>query len=164
MEVVELQIFQFEELDDDAKEKARDWYRQDIDFAWQKESEESINAFCDHFGIQLIKWSVAPYSSPDYHADYFNSHFRGMKLKDFERDHMPTGYCLDCDLWMTFYDEFKLTGSAKTAFDKALWAGFIAWRNDMEAQLKDDYIDDHIQINEWSFTEDGKFYPLWRKS
>jgi hypothetical protein len=164
MEVVELQIFQFHELDEQAKNKAREWYRYDMDYHWGDESLQSIQAFCDHFGIRLITWSVAPYSSPDYHADYFNSHFRGMKLKDFERDHMPTGYCLDCDLWMTFYDEFKRTGSAKTAFDKALWAGFIAWRNDMEAQLKDDYIDDHIQINEWSFTEDGKFYPFWRKS
>ena len=30
MEVVELQIFQFKELDEQAKEKARDWYRQDM--------------------------------------------------------------------------------------------------------------------------------------
>jgi hypothetical protein len=163
MEIVELQIFEFNELSDEAKEKAREWYRHDMDYHWGDESQDSIKAFCNHFGVKLINWSVAPYSSPDYHAEYFNSHFRGMKLKDFERDHMPTGYCLDCDLWMTFYDEFKRTGSAKTAFDKALWAGFIAWRNDMEAQLEDDYIDDHIQINEWTFTAEGKFYPLWKK-
>jgi hypothetical protein len=158
MQVVELKIFEFNELSDDAKEKAREWYRHDMDYHWGDESLQSIQAFCDHFRIQLITWSVAPYCTPDYHADYFNSHFRGMKLKDFERDHMPTGYCLDCDLWMTFYDEFKRTGSAKIAFDKALWAGFIAWRNDMEAQLKPDYIDEHIQINQWTFTKDGKYY------
>lgn len=160
MQVVELQIYQFHELDDQAKDKARDWYRTDMDFHWSDESLESIQAFCDHFGIRLITWNVAPYCTPNYHADYFNSHFRGKKLSDFDREHMPTGYTLDCDLWMTFYDEFKRTGSAKTAFDKALWVGFIAWRNDMEAQLANDYIDEHIQINEWTFTKEGRFYPL----
>jgi hypothetical protein len=160
MQVVELQIFQFHELSDEAKDKAREWYRTDMDYHWGDESLESIQAFCNHFGIHHIRWSVAPYCTPDYHVDYFNSHFRGMKLTDFNRDHMPTGFCLDCDLWITFYDEFKRTGSAKTAFDKALWAGFIAWRNDMEAQLANDYIDEHIQINEWTFTKEGKFYPV----
>jgi hypothetical protein len=71
---------------------------------------------------------------------------------------MPTGYCLDCDLWMTFYDEFKATSSAKKAFDKALWAGFIGWRNDMESQLEDDYIDEHMMMNEYEFTEDGDIH------
>ena len=71
---------------------------------------------------------------------------------------MPTGYYLDCDLWMTFYDEFKRTSSAKKAFDKALWAGFIAFRNDLEAQLSDEYIDEHLTINEYQYTETGKLF------
>jgi hypothetical protein len=150
-----INVYSFDELSDEAKDKARSKYRENCDFHWSDECKDSINAFCDHFGIRLTAWSVSPYSSPDYSAEYFNSHFRGLKLKDFKRDHMPTGYCLDCDLWMTFYDEFKATGCAKKAFDKALWAGFIGWRNEMESQLEDDYIDEHLMINEYEFTEDG---------
>ena len=151
-------ILKFDELSDSAKEKARDWYRSNSDFHWVDESKESITAFCDHFGISLKSWDVQPYSSPNYSAEYFNSHFRGMKLKDFDRDYMPTGYYLDCSLWMTFFDEFKATGCAKKAFDKALWEGFIDWRKEMESQLEDDYIDEHLVINEYEFTEDGKVY------
>lgn len=153
-----INIYSFDELSDDAKDKAREKYRANCDFSWSKESKESINAFCDHFGVRLTQWNVGPYSTPDYTAEHFNSHFRGLKIKDFKRDHMPTGYCLDCDLWMTFYDEFKATGSAKKAFDKALWAGFIGWRNDMESQLSDEYIDEYMMMNEYEFTENGEMH------
>jgi hypothetical protein len=151
-----IEVFQFDELSDDAKEKARYWSRSNVDFFWCEEGIDSIKTFCNHFGVRLTTWNVAPYANPDYSAEYFNSHFRGMKLKDFKRDYMPTGYCLDYDLWMTFYDQFKATGSAKKAFDDALWKGFIGLRNDMEFQLSDEYIDEHLIINEYEFTEDGK--------
>jgi hypothetical protein len=153
-----IEIYSFDELSDKAKEKAREWYRSNCEFHWLDESKESINAFCDHFGIRLTNWNVSPYCTPDYSAEYFNSHFRGLKLKDFSRDHMPTGYFLDCTLWMTFFDQFKATGCAKNAFDSALWAGFIAWRDDMESQLSDDYIDEHMQINEYEFTKNGEIH------
>lgn len=153
-----IEIFKFDELSDVAKAKARDLYRMGCDIHWSDESKDSIDAFCGHFGIRLTTWNVSPYSTPDYSAEYFNSHFRGLKLKDFNRDYMPTGYCLDCTLWMTFYDQFKATGCAKKAFDAALWAGFIAWRDDMESQLEDDYIDEHMLANEYEFTENGNFH------
>ena len=153
-----IEVYKFDELSDDAKEKARDWWRFREDFFGCEDGLDSIKTFCNHFGVRLKTWNVAPYANPDYSAEYFNSHFRGMKLKDFKRDHMPTGYCLDCDLWITFYDQFKTTGSAKKAFDDALWKGFIALRNDMESQLSDEYIDEHLIINEYEFTEDGKLF------
>jgi hypothetical protein len=53
MEVVELQIFQFNELDEQAKEKARDWYRQDIEYPWFDEAKDSLKAFCDHFRVTV---------------------------------------------------------------------------------------------------------------
>jgi len=158
MQVVELQIFQFHELDEQAKQKAREWYRQDMDFNWNDESQDSINAFCDHFRVKLINWSIAPYCSPDYHADYFNSHFRGMKLKDFNRDHMPTGYCLDADLWESFYDEFKKTGDAKHAFEQALEAALCAVQRDIEYHYSDEAVDESLRINEYEFNSNGSIF------
>ena len=149
-------IYSFDELSDDAKDNARNNHRLDCDFFWSDENLDSIKTFCEHFGVKLVSWSVGPYSSPDYQAEFCNQNFRGLKLKDFQRDHTPTGYCLDCDLWMTFYDGFKATGCAKKAFDKALWAGFIGWRNDMEFQLSDEYIDEHMMMNGYEFTEHGE--------
>ena len=150
-----IEIFKFNELTDQAKERARDWWRTDLEFSWNAESINSIRAFCDEFGVNLKDWSVGPYSSIDYTTDAKNEHFRGRKLREFKRDTMPTGYCLDCSLWQTFCDEFKRTGDAKAAFDSALWEGFKAWRADMESQLEDDYIDEMLEINEYKFTADG---------
>lgn len=71
---------------------------------------------------------------------------------------MPTGYCLDCALWETFFDEFKRAESAKSAFESAIYAGFAGWRDDMENQLEDEYIDDFLIANEFEFDEDGGRY------
>lgn len=158
METVQIDIFAFDELSEDAKEKAREWWRSGMDFAWSEESRASVEAFCDHFGVRLIDWSVQPYGQVDYSTDAENRHFRGVRLSQIDRDAMPTGYCLDATLWITFYDHFKKTGDAKGAFDAALWEAFKAWRDDMEWQLSDECVDETICANEYRFTESGKFW------
>ncbi len=158
MRVIEKTIFTFDELSDSAKEKAREWGREIVgsDMNWSDESKSSIKAFCDHFGVTLTDWSIGAYSPIQYSTDAENHHFRGHKLRDFNRGHMPTGYCLDCSLWQEFYDEFKRTGNAKESFDTAIYAGFKAWRDDLEDQLKDEQIDDFIIANVYEFDENGK--------
>jgi hypothetical protein len=153
-----INIYKFDELPTDAaKERARERGRQWVgdDPSWNTESRQSIEAFCDHFGVKLTDWSIGAHCSIDYSTNAENSHFRGVKLSQFDRQCMPTGFYLDCELWMTFYDEFKRTGDAKGAFDAALYAGFKAWRADLESQLEDEYIDDFLSINQYEFDECG---------
>lgn len=151
------EVFQFSELSDRAKEKARDWWREVSvgDYAWSDESRDSIEKFCAEFGVKLLDYSVCLWETPDYKTNADNSHFRGRKLSQFKRDATPTGYCLDCALYQTFYDEFKRTGDAKHAFEKALYAGFIDWRSDMESQTEDEYIDDCLIANAYEFDIKG---------
>jgi hypothetical protein len=159
METVQIDIFTFDELSESAKEKARDWWRADCDpLAWGDESRQSIEAFCDHFGVKLKNWEVSPYACPHYSTDAENRHFRGVTLSQIDRDAMPTGYCLDSTLWGTFHDHFKKTGNAKGAFDAALWEAFKSWRDDMEWQLSDECVDELLEINEYRFDESGKFW------
>lgn len=158
METIEVKIYSFGELSENAKEKAREWMREGFDGHWNDESLGSIQAFVDHFGASLRSWSIGPFCPIDYNVKFSNENFRGLKLKAFKRDNMPTGYCLDADLWQTFYDRFKATGDAKLAFDEAIYEGFKAWRDDLENQLTDEYIDEHIEANEYRFTENGKFW------
>jgi hypothetical protein len=149
-------VYLFHELPtEEAKARARDWWTQGIELSWSDESLHSIQTFCSRFGVKLTDWSVGPFSAPTYRTNADNSHFRGQKLRNFSRDNMPTGYCLDCDLWMTFYDQFKATGDAKGAFEEALWAGFKAWRDDMEWQMSDECVDELLTINEYEFDETG---------
>lgn len=159
METVQIDIFTFDELSESAKEKAREWWRSDCDpLAWSDESRGSIEAFCDHFGVKLKEWEVCPYSSPIYSTDAENRHFRGLRLSQVDRDAMPTGYCLDATLRVTFYDHFKKTGDAKGAFDAALWEAFKEWRDDIEWQLSDECVDELLMVNGYRFEESGKFW------
>jgi hypothetical protein len=151
-----INIYQIDELSNDAKEKARDWYRQNIEYHWSDESKESIEAFCSHFGVTLKDWEIGAFCPFYFSTDAENTHFRGLKLSSFDREHMPTGYYLDCDLWMTFFDVFKATGDAKGAFNDALSQGFKAWRDDLESQHEDEYIDDFLLANGIEFLESGE--------
>ena len=157
MRIKQTEVFQFGELSDRAKDRARNWWREVSagDCSWGAESLDSIKKFCEEFGVKLKYYSVNPYSCPEYETNAENSNFRGRKLREFSRDAMPTGYYLDCDLYQTFFDEFKRAGDAKRAFDKALWAGFIAWRNDMASENEDEYIDDCLIANEYEFDSEG---------
>lgn len=156
MRTIEKTIYQFDELSDGAKEKARQWYREGDDGCWNDEYKSSINAFIDHFGASLVDWNIGPGSPLDYRVEFDNSNFRGMKLRDFDPDHMPTGFCADCDLWGTFHAEFKRTGNATHAFGQAVYAGFKAWRDDWEYQLSDEAVDESIRANEYEFYENGE--------
>ena len=146
-ETVTYNLYTFEELSDKAKEKARDWWREGSDYGWHDESRASIKTFCEHFGVKLTDWSIGAYCPYHYKTDATNENFRGLKLKDFDRDHMPTGYCLDYALWATFYDTFKKTGDAKAAFFEGLDKGFEDWRSDIEYQLSDEAAEENIQAN-----------------
>jgi hypothetical protein len=158
MKTVELTIYKFEELNDKAKDRAREWYRNGHDFFWCDESIDSIKTFCNHFGVRLTNWSIGAHSPYSYDVDCPPSIFRGLKLKDVDRNAMPTGYCLDCALWFTFYDTFKATGCASKAFEAAIDQAFKDWRADMESQLEDEYIDEHLTANDYDFTEDGTIF------
>jgi hypothetical protein len=156
MRTATVEIYAFDELSDDAKARARNWWRAGFEYSWHDESLASVKAFCAHFGVRLTKWEIGAYSPYSYSTDADNSHFRGRKLRDFDREHNPTGFCLDYDLWSTFYDQFEKTGDAKHAFDMALDAGFCAWRDDIEYQLSDAGIDDSLEANAYEFYADGR--------
>jgi hypothetical protein len=157
MQVVEIQIFHFNELEERAKEKAREWYRVSCDYPWYDEAMDSLRAFCDHFGVKVRDYSIGD-DRGFVTTDAEQRHFRGVKLSEQVRDFMPTGLWLDCELFMHFYDEFKNTGDAKAAFEDALYNFTRAVRNDVDSYYSDETIEESMEINEWTFTADGKFY------
>ena len=156
MRTIQIDLYQFEDLSDDAKERAREWFRECIDFYFSDEYLGSIHTFCAHFGASLKEWSIGPWCPLEYIVESDNACFRGKKLKDFNPEYMPTGFCVDCDLWGTFYRVFKRPGNAKGAFGEAIEAGFKAWRDDWESQYDDGQVDDNIIANGFEFTENGE--------
>lgn len=158
MAIVFQTTYKFGELSDSAKERAcSDWRTAGaFEYAWDTESLQSIRAFCNAFGVKLKNYSADTWGACYAHTDATNANFRGLKLRDVDRDNMPTGYCLDCDLWMTFYDEFKRTGSALKAFEEALDVAIRSWRDDREQQESDEYVAEFLTINEFEFMENGE--------
>lgn len=150
-----INIYSFDDLDEYAKEKARDWFRSVSDYPWHDDCRASIETFCKYFGVKLTDWSVDAWTY-NFRTDAENNNFRGHKLREFTRDHMPTGYCLDYPLWSTFYDSFKRTGDAKEAFDDALRAGFKDWCSDIEYYYSDEAINETLESDGYEFYEDGK--------
>jgi hypothetical protein len=155
MRTIEVTLYQYDELSEPAQQKARDWYREIYSFDGSDEIE-SVRTFCNKFGVNLLDFEIGAYNPFHYKTDAENTHFRGLKLSQFTADEMPTGYWLDCELWGAFYREFKKTGDARGAFDAALWAGFKAWRDDLEYQLSDESIAETLTLNQYEFTADGR--------
>ena len=157
MRTISFNAYKFDELSDEAKENARDWWSGiGEEYFWWNEAVQSLEAFCDHFNVTIKDYSVDTWGHSYVDTDASNQNFRGLKLKVVDREQMPTGYCADCDLWYTFHDEFKRTGDALHAFNEAIDAWLKAVRSDMEYQQSDEFIDDHLTANEYEFTEDGK--------
>lgn len=158
METIEIQVYTFNELDDTAKEKARDWYRDGLEYPWFSEAIDSIRAFCNHFNVGLLNWQLGSYGNDYIKTSATNANFRGVKLADIDREQMPTGYSLDCDLWHEFHDQFKRTGDAKYAFEQALEAAMSAIRRDIDYQYTDEAIDEILIFNEYRFLKSGEVW------
>lgn len=158
MHKVEIEVFSFDELEDGSKEVARGDFRANWSYPWFDDELSSIRAFCEHFGARLVNYQVGGDRGDFIQSDADASNFRGMKLKQFERDYMPTGYCMDCDLWMHFYDQFKATGDAYHAFLDTLDNAQRVIAHNVEDFFDDESVDETIICNEYCFTEDGKLF------
>ena len=159
MRTITVDVFTFNELSDKAKDKAREWYRSTcFEYVFLDDAFNSLETFCNAFGVKIKDYSVGTWGHSYIKTDAGNANFRGLKLRDVKRDNMPTGYCLDCDLWMTFYDTFKATSDALGAFNAAIDAWVKAVVADMEYQESDECIDELMIANEYEFNENGEVY------
>lgn len=156
MEIVEVCVYKFEELSDSAKDNARSWFREGNDYPWWDDSLKSIKAFCNKFGVNIKDCQVGMWGHSFIDTDVENHHFRGRKLKDFDRHQTPTGYCLDCTLWETFHDTWKETGDPLRAFNEAVNVAVQDIVKDMEYQDSDEAVDEMLIVNEYEFDVDGK--------
>lgn len=152
-----INIYQYDELSNPAKEKAREWVKS-FEYFGVDDGVQSVEAFCRHYGVMLTDYSLSPYSYSDINTNAEAKHFRGVTLKQVEKvkDLMPTGYCIDCDLFITMYESMRDNGgNALQAFNSAIEAGKRAIISDMEYQDSDEYAEEMIQANEYEFLENG---------
>lgn len=151
-------IYKFDELSDEAKEEAREWYRDSDNYGESNENHKSLVHFCRRFGVSPVDWEIGPYVPSYMRTDATPKHFRGVRLRDFTGEEIPTGYYIDCSLWGTFYNEFKTTGDAYHAFNKAVDKWVSTYVTNWEWSLEDEQVDESLRDNGYEFTEDGTIY------
>ena len=162
MRIVEEKIYLFEELEESAKESARDWWRNTTDYPFHDENIKSIKAFCGHFGITLKDWAI--YGRGEHlTTNAENCHFRGFNLAK-AKELADRGYFPESGLWLdgtmihSFYENFKKTGDALYAFQQALESALCSITEDINYQFSNEAVDEMLTINEYEFTENGKRY------
>ena len=152
-------VYTFNELDEKAKDRARNWYYEGLDYPWYCEAEESIKAFCSAFHVRVLDYAYGPFNCHNYiKTDAEPAHFRGLKLRDVDREAMRAGYYLDNTLQYAFYDAFKQTGNAYAAFKCALDAAISDIVADVECYHSTEAIDEMLEVNDYEFTADGRVF------
>jgi hypothetical protein len=155
MRVIEKTIFTFDELSESAKERAREWYRRGLEYPWWDEARDSLRAFCDEFGVSVLDYSMGDSRRAFIKTDASPSNFRGLKLSEFNREAMPTGFCFDSSLRYSFADEWKRTSDPFYAFGIALESFLREVENDVEYQYSDEAVEESIEANGYEFDEGG---------
>lgn len=151
-----MNLYTFEELSDDAKSRARQWWTANLDYPWFDEAIDSIKAFCDEFGVSITDYQLGEYGSY-VRTNATNDSFRGFTLKQAEqlREKELSGYYLDMDMTKEFYDVFKASGDAKYSFQQALEQALISIQKDIEWQYTDEAVDDCLIANQYEFDQEG---------
>ena len=161
METKEYVVYSFDELSDKAKEKARMQFDFLMD-SLQAEYRDALNKFCDMLGFDVKNWEVSAFGNIDYTLDRLQIHkvFRGKKKKELLK--LPqylTGFWVDDYLMESFKSEIKIGSTPYDAIDRALYAFFRAWRDDMEHAISDENISEFCNANGIVFFENGDVAP-----
>lgn len=171
MRTIETKVFEFGELSDAAKEKARDWYREGLEYGWADDAMASIKALADHFNGKMKDWAIdwfdnspssARFAMPEMEPDEIESKLA--QLGTFDpvtlRGHGEcklTGYCADENA----IDGFRKAWNAgERDLEKLMDAAFDSWLKDAQAdcayQMSNEAVDESIQCNGYTFTEEGE--------
>ena len=159
MRVLSFNVFSFNELSEEAQNKAWQSYINSnyFDYHWVDEGIKSIRAFAGAFGINLKDYEISTYGRSFISTDAHNDAFRGIsfdkaiKMIDTNED----GYCVYYDMKKAFIDSVKGNGNIKGAFEDAIEAGLKSIKADMEHQETFEYYKDMVDSNAYEFYEDG---------
>jgi len=176
MREVTVTVFQYNELDNEAQQAAREWYRSlGCEVDWSGEYVETLQLFGERFRLNLGRWQLGSHcnvpwrfesASEDYHD------LRGVRLWRYCRNNMLLDRLLDKDCPFTgvCFDEdilSPLREFMKRPAQDVTWRDIIgdcvdsfcsAVQSDVEYRESDEYIAETIVCNEYEFTREGKRY------
>jgi hypothetical protein len=157
MRTEKINVYTFNELSDDAKKVARDWWLRDYDYTCHGEVIKSIEAFCKPFGVRLVYWEIDGYS-PFRFKLQFPDELATVSPNDVDPEKMPTGYYMDYTLSHAFLDALNHRKNTEDAIRAAVHAAMRDWQADIQYQMSDECVDDLLEANGYEFTESGDLF------
>lgn len=180
MRTIKQRIYQFDELSQEAKEKAREWYRRNDPYRNEYidgECRASLQAFEEYFPIHVTGWVISPWgrSYVRFHmtCDPEIAELKGVRLWKYLKANYPisskdcpfTGVCYDEDL-LDPVRKFMDRPDLHTDFQELMRDCLDSWKNasigELEYRDTNEYIDEEIRGNKYEFFEDGTRYHASR--
>jgi hypothetical protein len=173
MRTIQTAIYKFSELDDIAKQRAKDHHAIGFGYAWEKEALTSLEALAKHFDGKLTDYEVdffrhyhsyARFAMPELSADEIEKRLN--ELGDFNPETLKgvgdcklTGYSSDEDALDGFRIAFykkgvsDLTDLMREAFDSWLKAA----QEDCAYQYSDEAFSEMSDANDYEYYANGDF-------
>jgi hypothetical protein len=134
METINMNVYDFEELPEAVQQKVIDEWRNDDEYFWNSENEDSLNAFCKIFDISIKNYEygyhnyinasfnldsdaiqfknklAARYLWNNYKRDIFKPKYyykngkKRLSKIQIHNDCVLTGYCMDNDILAPIYE------------------------------------------------------------
>jgi hypothetical protein len=170
MRTYEAKAFTFDELSDEAKEKAKQRHAEACGYSWDAEAMDSLRKFAQAFDAKLTDWQVDWFAGSPSHADFDApemSHAeiarRLLNLGEYSSETLRgagdcklTGYCADEDALDGFRKAFF---SGEKDLCELLQEGFQSWLTAAQADCEHQYGDEGFSelsgANDWEFDEEG---------
>lgn len=170
MKTVEIKVYRFDELSDEAKEKAKQDNATLWGYAWQDEAIASLKAMAEAFGAKLRDYEVdfsnsshsgAKFDAPNLSRREIKKILAGLGSYDPKTlkgngDCKLTGFCMDEDALDGFRRAFE---GGESDLNALLQAGFDSWlkaaQDDYEGQYQDEQFAEYCEANGYEFNEDG---------
>lgn len=163
--IIQIEVFTFDELTDPkAKDKARDWYRQDFGYWWQFIYEDA-----ERIGLKIVGLKIDGFDDYDYGAYGHLTKSVEEVCKSILLEHGAT--CSTHVLASVTYGsltrcrEKRLREDQReeiqTEFTKELLKAYRKMLIEEWAYLNsDESVDEGIRANGYTFTKDGKRFDL----
>lgn len=170
MRTQEIKVYKFDELNEKARDRAKQWYAEGCGYVGADDALESIKALAAHFDGEMKDWSIdyfnSSYSSASFEMPEMSEKEIRSRLKELgsynrktgrgNGDCKLTGYTADEDAIDGFRAAFRagerdLTQLMDAAFDSWLKAA----QADCEWQYEDEQFSENCEANGYEFYEDG---------
>lgn len=157
MKQITIDAYSFNGLEGKAKDKARDYYYQNIGYYWGDEHLEGINRFLELFNVSLVNWTYDEYHA-DFETDINDCNFQGLNKKRVNAlvKSFNVSYCADETLVVAFNESYSEHGGIKLAIEYALQQSGNDLKTDIAHHYTDECMRDYFDANEYFFTIDGK--------